>query len=414
MRSREYGKLSLLLLLAITLGSCAHAAPPLPHAKGTIAIGVNLPLSGTDSSEGTPVLAGIRFALARQGRLRGYDLSLSVYDDAVRGEHAPQAAADNLRGLVADSRVLGVIGPFHAAAALAEIPIASAAGLALVSPSTSNECLTKNLPYCGGLAAKLRGGHPLSFFRMAATDDLQGPAMAGYAVASLHLHNLAVVSDKTLYGLALADAFQAKFAALGGAVVQRVDYDPTSQKDFSALLESARKLHAEGVYFGGVAAKGGCILRSQMAAHLGPDVPELGAEGFALDDQCVRQAGTGAAGMFGTSARVNASALASAQPTVTAFRSAYPSPDDYSSFTIPAYEATRVLIDAIGRSIDAAGGGIPTREAVRAQMAATSGFASAMGPVGLDGNGDSTLRFVSIYTTRGTPVAWQFVTQIQM
>ena len=401
-------------LVAIALGSCGHAAPPPPAAKGTIAIGVNLPLSGTDSAEGTPMLAGIRFALARQGRLRGYDLSLSVYDDAVRGEHKPQAGADNLGGLVADSRVLGVIGPFHATVALAEIPIASAAGLALISPSTSNECLTKNPQYCGGLAARLRGGHPLSFFRLAATDDLQGPAMAGYALATMHLHELLVVSDKTLYGQALADAFQAKFTALGGVVLQRVDYDPTSQKDFSALLETARRLHAEGVYFGGVTANGGCILRSQMAAHLGRDAPELGAEGFALDDQCVRQAGTGAAGMFGTSARVNASALASAQPTVTAFRAAHPSPDDYSSYTIPAYEATRVLIDAIGRAIDAAGGRMPTREAVRAQMAATSGFASAMGPVGFDANGDSTLRFVSIYTTRGTPVAWQFVTQIQM
>ena len=379
-----------------------------------IAIGVNLPLSGTDTAEGTPVLAGARFALSQQGRLRGYDLSLSVYDDAVRGENEPQAGADNLGSLVADSRVLGVIGPFHAPVAMAEIPIASAAGLALISPSTSNECLTKTLTYCGTLAARLRGGHPLSFFRTAATDDLQGPAMAGYAFASLHLHNLFVVSDKTIYGQALADAFQARFTAIGGAVLQRIDYDPTSLKDFSALLESARKLHAEGVYFGGIAANGGCILRSQMAGHLGPDAPELGAEGFALDDQCVRDAGAGAAGMFGTSARVNASALVSAQPTVAAFRTAHPSPDDYSSFTIPAYDATRILIAAIGRAIDAAGGAIPTREAVRGQVAATSGFASTMGPIGFDANGDSTLRFVSIYTTRGAPVAWQFVTQIQM
>src|SRR5579859_2293178 len=194
---------SLLAIVAIALGSCAHAAPPPPSpAKGTIAIGVTLPLSGTDGAEGMPVLAGIRFALAQQGRLRGYDLSLSVYDDAVRGENEPQAGAANLGSLVADSRVLGVIGPFHAPVAMAEIPIASAAGVALISPSASNECLTKNLAYCGGLAARLRGGHPLSFFRMAATDDLQGPAMAGYAVASLHLHSLFVVSDSTLYGQA--------------------------------------------------------------------------------------------------------------------------------------------------------------------------------------------------------------------
>lgn len=407
-------KLPLLALIAIALGSCAHAATPPTPAKGTIVIGVTLPLSGTDGVEGMPVLAGVRFALAQQGRLRGYDLSLSVYDNAVRGEQEAQAGADNLGSLVADSRVLGVIGPFHATVAVAEIPISSAAGLVLMSPSTSNECLTKSLSYCGGLPARLRGGHPISFFRMAGTDDLQGPAMAGYAFSSLRLHNLFVVSDRTLYGMALANAFQSKFTSLGGAVLQRVDYDPTSLKDFSAMLESAHSMHAEGVYFGGITATGGCVLRSQMAAHLGPDTPELGAEGFALDDQCVRDAGSGAAGMFGTSARVNASALASAQPFVAAFRTAHPSSDDYSSFTIPAYESTRILIAAIGRAIDGASGAIPTREAVRSQVAATSGFASSLGPVGFDANGDSTLRFVSIYTTRGAPVAWQFVTQVQV
>ncbi len=406
-------QICIVAVIAVALGACAAATPPPPPAKGTISIGVDLPLSGADSAEGTPVLAGIRFALVQQGRLRGYDLLPEVFDDAVRGKHQPQAGAANIATLVADPSVLGVIGPFDSAVAVAEIPVAGAAGLTLISPSASNECLTKDLSYCAGLARKLLGGRPVSFFRLAATDDLQGPAMAAYAFATLSLRTVAVVSDKTTYGRAVADAFQARFTALGGFVPLRTDFDPTSLRDFSALLDSARNAHADGVYFGGIAASGGCVMRSQMGAHL-PRAPELGAEGFTLDDQCIRDAGSGATGMFGTSASVNASAIASAEPTVAAFRSAHLKPENYSAFTIPAYDATRILIAALGRAIDARRGGIPTREEVRAQVAATAGFASTVGPVGFDASGDSTLRFVSIYTTRGAPVRWTFVTQTQM
>ena len=38
-----------------------------------------------------------------------------------------------------------MIGPFDSAVARLEIPIANAAGLAMVSPATSNPCLTRNV-----------------------------------------------------------------------------------------------------------------------------------------------------------------------------------------------------------------------------------------------------------------------------
>ncbi len=402
--------LTLAALGALLLSACAE--PAAPPSRGTIVIGADLPLSGTDGALGQPVLAGIRFAIQQEGRLRGYDVALAAYDDTVQGTHDPDAGVIDLRRLIANPQVLGVIGPFNANLAVAEIPIAARNSMVLISPATTNECLTKKFAYCEGLASRLHGDLPVSFFRVSATDDLQGPAMAGYAFTTLGLKRVAVISDSTIYGRSLADGFQDRYITLGGSITMRFDYDPTTQFEFSGVLQQARRAGADGIYFGGITANGGCKLRAQMADNMPAGAVELGGEGFALDAQCIQDAGLNAAGMYGTLVSVNAADVPAAASIVQQFRRAHPNPEDYSVFTFPGYDAARVLLAAIARAIDARGGTLPSREEVRAQVAATEGFPSTVGAVSFDAAGDSSLRYVSIYATRGVPLAWTYVTQI--
>ncbi len=56
-----------------------------------------------------------------------------------------------------------------------------------------------------------------------------------------------------------------------------------------------------------------------------------------------------------------------------------------------------MLIAAIGNAIAAAHGKLPTREAVRAYVAATRGFESPIGTIAFDGNGDITENTLSLY-----------------
>lgn len=400
---------ALIVLLVAACTSTTGLAP----SRGTIVVGADLPLSGTDGAEGQPVLAAIRFAISRQGRLRGYDVQLVSYDDTTQGVHDPDAGAIDIQRLAANPQVLGVIGPFNASVAVAEIPIAAQAHLVLISPATTNECLTKDLAYCEGLAARLHGSLPISFFRVSATDDLQGPVMAGYALTTLGITQAAVLSDSSIYGKALADGFQARFATLGGASVARLDFDPSGGFDSGSFLRNAQAAGAAALYYGGVVAGGGCKLRSEMTTSM-PRALELGGEGFALDTQCIQDAGSSAAGMYGTSVSVNADDIPSAQSTVRLFRQAHPAAADYSVYSIPAYDATRILLAAIGRAIDANGGTVPGREDVRAQVASTKDFPSTVGPVTFDSRGDTSLRYVSIYETRGIPVTWTYVTQVRL
>ena len=60
--------------------------------------------------------------------------------------HDPAQGAQNITALAADSSVMGVVGPFNSSVALAEIPKATAAHLALISPSNTNPCLTADRP----------------------------------------------------------------------------------------------------------------------------------------------------------------------------------------------------------------------------------------------------------------------------
>ncbi len=408
--SRQLIEVAALVLLLVA--ACAPTTAVAP-SRGTIVIGADLPLSGTDGAEGQPVLTAVRFAISRQGRLRGYDVQLVSYDDTTQGVHDPDAGAIDIQRLAANSQVIGVIGPFNASVAAAEIPIAAQAHLVLISPTTTNECLTKDLAYCEGLAPRLHGTLPVSFFRVSATDDLQGPVMAGYALTTLGIKKAAVLSDSSIYGRALADGFQARFAALGGTSVRRFDFDPTGGFDSGSFLRSAQASGAAAIYYGGVVAGGGCKLRSDMTTYM-PQAPELGGEGFALDSQCIQDAGAGAAGMYGTSVSVNAADIASAQSTVRLLRQAHPASADYSVYSIPAYDATRILLAAIGRAIDANGGTLPGREDVRAQVANTKDFPSTVGPVTFDSRGDTSLRYVSIYETRGVPVTWTYTTQVRV
>jgi branched-chain amino acid transport system substrate-binding protein len=413
-----------------SLGACSGADS---GAKGpTVKIGFDLPLSGDEGWAGTPTLNGIRFFVHEHPVLEGFNVIVDTRDDAVKGVHSPKVGAQNIAALIADPLVMGVIGPFDSSVARAAIPVANQAHLAMISPSTSSRCLTKE-PY---LPAELNptrqaisckaAGFPSptdlrpakinNFFRLATTDDLQGPAAADYAYSSLHLVRMAVLSDHEAYGQALAASFRSRFTKLGGLVVALQDFTPSPTLDLTAFFKLARKDGAQAVYFGGVTANNGCSIRRQMASAFGvaATAPFLGGSGIAQDPSCVRDAGAGAPGIYATVPAVNPEQVPATQALIATFKAAYPHPWDYGAYTMLAYDATAVLYDAIGKAIRAAGGKMPAREDVVAKLAATTAFPGVTGTFGFDAAGDTTHRVISIFeATSSDPAAgWRWVNTV--
>jgi branched-chain amino acid transport system substrate-binding protein len=416
-------------LSLMSIAACGGGGAPVLTAANTIRIGVDLPLSGVEGHAGTPALNGVRFFAQQHPTVDGFNVVITARDDAVNGVHDPQLGVGNVQAFIADPLVLGTIGPFDSNVARAQIPAANQAHLAMVSPATSSRCLTKEPFLPAGLNPSrtevscksaglpspkdLRPSGGNNYFRLATTDDLQGPAAAEYAYRNLHLLRVAVLSDHEAYGQALANSFAERFVHLGGNVVSQLDFTPVPTIDVSAFMHQAKREGAQAIYFGGVTANQGCIIRAKMASvfDTGETTPYLGGDGIAQDPACLSDAGANAAGIYATVPAPNPDRILGAAPVIAAFKAAYPNPADYGAYTIAGYDAAGVLYDALHRAIKATGGKRPARDTVVAALSVTSAFSGAMGTFGFDQAGDITLRMVSVFEATGSnpQVPWSWV-----
>ena len=388
-------------------------------SKGEIDIASDLPVSGADASSGLPTQQGAQFAVTRAATVRGYTLKFVPFDDAVNGAHDAQKGVQNVQAMLSNSKVLGMVGPFNSGVAKAEIPVANQAPLAMISPSNTNECLTQSLDYCqaanGFTAASLRPSGKNNYFRVAAADTFQGPAMADFAIkagpppAGLGITKIAVWDDEETFGQGVANNFAKEFTAKGGTVVDRKSYDPKAKKDFKDFLASAKDKGAQGIYVGATSATGGCIARGQMAGLFNPDIYYLGPDGIG-DGQCIKDSGAMAtSNMFATQGVADATQNPSASAIVSAYEAAYPGSSNVGAYTFAGYDCAAILIDAIGRAIDANGGNMPSRQQVIDQVAKTSGFQGLTGVITFDPNGDPTHPTLQLQQLKSG--AWTFVAQ---
>ena len=392
-------------------GSGGAAATTAAASAGEIIIASDLPTSGADASSGLPTQNGAAFAVSQTPSYKGIKFTFKPFDDTVNGVHDPQKGAQNVQQMLSDPKVLAMVGPFNSNVARAEIPIANQGPLAMMSPSNTNECLTQTFPYCDPQPKALRPTGKNNYFRIAAPDTVQGPAMADYILKTLKLTKVAVFSDNETFGKGVADNFVKRLTAGGGTVTNRSDFDWKTTNDFKPFINDAKAKGAQAIYAGATSATKACIVRSQMAGIL--DVPFTGPDGIG-DDQCLKDAGSNTANMFFTNAAGDANQNPDAASTVAAFKQAYPKASDVGAYTFPAYDCAFILIDAIKRAIDANGGKVPSRQQVIDAVQATNGLKGTVGTYAFDANGDPKSATMAFWKTKGTPAAWTFESQFSV
>src|ERR1700732_1322396 len=241
-----------LAMFALALAGCTVGVGTPAHSMGVIKLGVDLPLSGDDAPDGLPAKNAIDLAIKQAGRVCGvsshpdacFDLQAVVYDDVSQGIHDPAKGAKNVQLIVGDNRVLGMVGPLYDSLAKSELPVANPMKLVMVSPGTSNECLTQEPPdgHCQGLSARLRPGGPNNFFRVVTTQLVEGAAGADLAFKALGKKRAFVINDQTSFGSGIATAFVARFVRDGGTVVDPSDlgaFDPTQAPDYGSRVQRA-------------------------------------------------------------------------------------------------------------------------------------------------------------------------------
>ena len=415
-RARGLGALIAATVLAFACGGTSGGGG---GSKGEIDIASDLPTSGADASSGLPTQYGAAFAVEQAGSVKGFTLKFVPFDDAVNGKHDPTKGAQNVQQMISNNKILGMVGPFNSGVAGAEIPVANQAPLAMVSPSNTNECLTISFDYCQSYAgytpSSLRPTGSNNYFRIAANDTFQGPAMADYAYDTLGLKVIAVWDDGEPFGLGVADNFAKEFQKKGGTVVARQTFNTSSKPDFHSWLNKAKAAGAQGIYAGATSASYGCIPRAESQGIFDPSTFYLGPDGIG-DRQCLSDAGStmGNDHLYASQGVAAADANPSAAATIAKYKQEHTNPQDVGAYTWAGYDCAAILIDAIGRAIDANGGNMPSRKQVIDALAQTKSFQGLTGTYTLNAKGDPTTPALQIQQWQGGDKGWTTVKNINV
>lgn len=386
-------------LAAVAAVACVPGSQSPPTSpKGEISIATDLPLLGQFGSDGRAIAKAVRYAVERQGRLRGYRLTISSFDDSLAGLPEQAKGLQNVKRMLSDPRVLGMIGPYTSFAADAEIPAANEGNLVMVSPSTTVDCLTLPLPSC---RVPLRPTGENNFFRLAAPNSSAGKAMADFAVKSLNVRKFVVFSDGYYnYSDILADSFSQELGQVGGAVVLRYQFN-SSTNDFTTVLHEAVDGGAEAVYVAGQGGSRSCQIRYQMTGIFPAQAYFLGPDGI-VDSSCIQQAeGNASDRMVASLQQAQPSADPKMRSEVETLKGLQPGWQGPGVYTFAAFDCTMILIDAIGRAIDSDGGRLPTRQQVLQAVAATSNLRGVTGTWSFTEQGDATAPALSLYRVEG-------------
>jgi branched-chain amino acid transport system substrate-binding protein len=374
-------------LIAVT--ATAALGTPALAADKVVKIAMDLSLTGADSESAVRVKNGIMMAIdgSNEGNgIPGYKIEPLVLDDgtATAGQYDPAQAATNARKMASDPDVVASVGPEMSGAGKAMAPILSMADLATITPSSTNPDITDPK-----FAQQFRpGGKPI-YFRTVTTDAYQGPNMANYYADVLHVKSVYILDDSGAYGVGMADAFQKQAEKKGMKVVGRDRLDPKSA-DYSAILTKIKSLNPDAIYYGGVGQAG--VKLAKQSYDIVPKMIKGGGDGVYGPVMLTSVGFPAANGWYATIASPHTIADNKAQAFVDAYFRKYGSAAD--DYTITAYDATLVVIDAIRRV--AASGKPINRSAVRDAIQASK-VPTIQGVVQFDENGDLKDRTVSVF-----------------
>lgn len=405
------GSVAAFFILSLSLAACGGGGGS--ATGGVIEIATDLPVSGTDAAQGLPTQYGVDLAVSQNADLgSGYTLKVVNKNDEGSSGADPSVGASNISALLADPKVMAVVGPFNSGVAKAEIPIATTGHLVLISPTNTNPGLTKE-QYAAARGIIFTQLHPAGskeyYFRVCATDDVQGKVDAQIAAAApISAKSAYVVDDNTVYGKGLADFFVQNFQSSGGTITGRQSISAAQVSSLNSLATTINSANPDVVFYGGVTSQGGGALKKDLVG-VGYKKAMVGGDGIADDPGWLQTAGDAAVSTYGTVAAPDPSSLTSAD--AQKFKSDYTtfvtgkSDNDLLPYSAQAYAAATIEIDAIKSVIKS--GKAPTREAVRDAIASGT-FSTIIGSISFDQGGDNAGQKVfSIYTV-DTTGKWVF------
>lgn len=370
------------LLPTLTILCAALAAAP-AFARTDVKIGSAAPVSGPSAHQGKDTENGARLAIedlnAKGVRIDGKQVTwvLLAEDDASDPKQGTAVAQK-----LVDAGAVAVVGHLNSGTTVPASKIYHSAGIGQISPAATTPLYTHQ-----GFT---------SAFRVVANDDLVGRTLARYTIDTLHAKKIAVIDDRTAFGQGLADQYvkgiKSVSSAKGGAQITSRQFTTDKSTDFNAILTQIRASKPDVIFYGGMDAVAGPMLKQMKALGIASKfvsgdgvcsnkLPELA--GDALADDLVTCAVAG--GVSGAQ-----------EAAYTAFTERY-----RQRFKLPvqtyapyAYDAVMAFAAAMqaARSSDPVNY-LPALRAIRHQ--------GVTGTIAFDGNGDLKDAALTLYTYRG-------------
>jgi branched-chain amino acid transport system substrate-binding protein len=162
--------------------------------------------------------------------------------------------------------VVALLGEASSGRSLEAAPVCQDEKIPMIAPSSTDPKVTQTGDY---------------IFRVCFVSAFQAKVMAKFALQTLRLKNVALLTDVGLpYSVGLADAFKPVFVAGGGSIIAELNYT-SGGTDFRAQLTAIKAAKPDGIYVPGYYTEAGLICR--QAKELGINVPIFG--GSRLEDR---------------------------------------------------------------------------------------------------------------------------------
>lgn len=381
----------LLLSFLALLAGCQPATQPFECTdrigcvdialEAPIEIGVLQVLSGELDYLGVNNLRQMELALNdRDHQFLGHPIEIQIEDSLCSPEGGATAAAK----IIANSDIVGIVGPTCSGAAASAMKIVSNAGLVMISGSSTASSLTS----VGGKPG--RDWYP-GFFRTAQNDAETGRVAATFTFEQLDLSKAATLDDGDPYTQGLTATFNQVFTELGGEVVLVAGVnkgDKNMQPVLSAIAQSGANL----LFFVLFLPEGDYLITQAREMQEMENVILLSAEGLYQDNfiKAMGEDGKGLHFVIPTSYQG-----ADIETFFSRFVTEY-GEEPIQPYYAHTYDATNLLLDAIERVVieDLDGTLHIGRQALRDALYATSGHPGITGRLTCDEFGDcSEARF---------------------
>jgi branched-chain amino acid transport system substrate-binding protein len=365
-------------LLVLLATACVQA-----RSQEIVRIGSASPVSGPSAHLGKDTENGARMAVedlnAAGFTIAGKKVQLVLVAEDDGGD--PKQGTAVAQKLV-DARVAGVVGHLNSGTTVPASRIYHAAGIPQITPSATTPQYTNQ-----GFK---------SAFRLVANDNKVGGALGSYAIKVLKAKRIAVIDDRTAFGQGLADEFvKGVKAAAGGAgaaeIVSR-QYTNDRATDFNAILTQIKGKQPDVVFYGGMDAVAGPLLKQMKA--LGVNARFMGGDGI-----CSERLGELSAGASGdnlVTCAVAGGVTGDQEKGYADFVARYQKRYNLTLQTYApyAYDAVMVLATAMRN----AGSADPQR--YLPELAKVR-YRGVTGDIAFDSHGDLADAAMTIYTYRG-------------